>query len=251
MAQIPDSQKRVGFRAEYEHPKNGWSRCSGNERVQVKVDWARLRFFAPFVVFGLPIEYAAISFTDRIIPSNCPPDTFVYGSLEPFALIVGVVGLPIAIAGLIASQLKYLKWFRNSGEESGDHLIPPYAYVAAMLVMAGAAMLGAVSRYCAADSGIIYSDPANSVSKTYAWRDVSALTTSCYYTHTRNRGGHWEQKFLATMSDGNSVSLMGADMASVYPRIVTALKGRNYAFHAQIGAGCEYDHMEFLTTPPR
>ncbi len=160
---------------------------------------------------------------------------------------IGLLGMAAVLTFFVARQLKRVEWLRS---EDDPNRIPTYAYPVAFVALSGLAVLGAVSRFCAADSGILYDDVANGTTKTFAWQDVTAVTTRCYFQSGKSSG--WRQNLFVTLADGTRLDLMGreADMPAIYPRIVAALNGHDFAFSSQIAPNCQYSHMEMLTQRP-
>jgi hypothetical protein len=211
----------------------------------------RLRFFLAFFLIGLPAEIAVLSFSDQITAAHCPPGTFLSGSVESGMQLFGMMGLVMVLTFLITRLLKHLKWFRTADDEFYGNLTPWYVYPIAFAGLTGLLVLGTLSRFCAMDSGILYEDVANNISQNYGWQDVRGIHTSCHWESTRT-GGHWRQELFVIMADANNIDLMGDenDMPAIYPRIVAALQGRDFAFSASIDPKCEYSHMEMLTQRP-
>ena len=160
---------------------------------------------------------------------------------------IGFLGMAAVLTFFVARQLKRLEWLRK--EDDPDR-IPTYAYPIGFAAMASLAILGTVSRFCAADSGILYDDVAFGTVKSFAWQDVTAVTTRCYFQSGKSSG--WRQNLFVTLADGTRLDLMGreADMPSIYPRIVSALNGHDFAFTAYVAPHCEYSHLEMLTQRP-
>ena len=206
-----------------------------------------LRFLLALFLIGLPCWFGGLWLADQYRLAHCPPGTFVSGSVEPGLQYPGVTGLGMVLTFFVARQLKRVEWLRK---EDDPNRVPASVYLIAFASLSVMAVLGTVSRFCASDSGILYQDVANSVSKTFAWRDVTGVNTRCYFQSGKSAG--WRQNFFVTMTDGTRINLMGKeeDMPSIYPRIVAALDGRDFSFTANVAPRCQYSHLEMLTKRP-
>ena len=160
---------------------------------------------------------------------------------------IGFLGMAAVLTFFVARQLKRVEWLRK---EDDPNQIPSFAYPIGVAAMASLAILGTASRFCAADSGILYDDVALGTVKTFAWQDVTAVTTRCYFQTGKSSG--WRQNLFVTLADGTRLDLMGreADMPAIYPGIVAALNGRDFTITANIAPRCQYSHMEMLTQRP-
>jgi len=160
---------------------------------------------------------------------------------------IGFFGLAMVLTFFVSRQLKRVEALCR---EDDQNLLPSYAYPVAFAALSSLAIMGTVSRFCAADSGIFFDDIANGTTKTFAWQDVTAVTTRCYFQTGKSSG--WRQNLFVTLADGTRLDLMGreADMPAIYPRIVAALSGRDFAFTADVAPRCQYSHMEMLTQRP-
>ena len=208
---------------------------------------AALRFFLGFFLIGLPCLFGGLWLANQYRLAQCPPGTFVAGSVEEAMQYIGLMGMAAVLTFFVSRQLKRVEALRR---EDDRNVLPSYAYLFGFAALSTLAILGAVSRFCAADSGILYDDVALGTVKTFAWQDVTAVTTRCYFQSGKSSG--WRQNLFVTLADGTRLDLMGreADMPAIYPRIVAALGDHDFTFTATIAPRCQYSHMEMLTQRP-
>lgn len=208
---------------------------------------AALRFLLALFLVGIPCWFAALWLSNQYRFAHCPPGTFVTGTAEPALQYLGIAGLSMTLSFFIARQLKRVEWLRKADD---PNLVPGFVYLIGLAGLSVMVVLGAVSRYCATNSSILYDDVANGITKTFTWQDVAAVTTRCYFQS--GKSSSWRENFFVTMTDRTTLDLMdsGTELPAFYPRLASALNGLDYTFSAHISRGCQYSHLEMLTDRP-
>ncbi len=185
--------------------------------------------------------------------AHCPAGAFLTGSelnaVLWFAVMIGTMALVLSIIAAIGLATPGIR-AQFEGKEGLGH--PDWRWmlvisVAVSLMSFAVVTAAALSSFCLAPSSITVRDWPWEKPHVYAWRDVSAVTTRCWYGHG------WSPSFVLKMNDGRALELQRTDMAWVgaYPRIAKALQGVAFTFDSTgVAANCGGDYADLLRRRP-
>ncbi len=200
------------------------------------------------LAFAMPIWL-----TSGAVPTQslfCPADTLVVGSLDPGALL-SVGGGFLAMLGLIGISFVFFPTPKRP--RPADIVLARRRRIAAIvggcLVVIAIPMVtkGLASFYCAKPQGIVVHETFLGEGRTYAWADVSKITTHCFRKSLLRSPWYY---FDVLMKDGQTFALGEPALIRNYRQLGEALRDVPFTYDNSRTAECSPRLRQLFATRP-
>ncbi|MEY4707833.1 MAG: hypothetical protein RJB58_1556 [Pseudomonadota bacterium] len=194
---------------------------------------------------------------DAVRQDNCPPSTFLRGSLNDLSFILALIG---SASLTFFYRYWFLRWWRGTTKEEArkditKHVI--WSYMA--LGVAAVTAMGSVashSQFCLTPEHILIKNTPWAKERVYAWNDVVAIWPSCQKAARRSRGGpHWNGAYQLVLNDNRTLNIFYpvTTFEAAYPHLsrALALVSPQPYFSAQyVEKDCGYRRTDLLLHRP-
>lgn len=146
---------------------------------------------------------------DAVRQDNCPPSTFLRGSLNDLSFMLVLIG---SASMTFFYRYWFLRYWRGTTKEEartdpGKHVIWSYMALGVTAVTMFVSM-ASHSQFCLTPEHILMKKTPWAKERVYAWNDVVAIWPSCQkYTRTHNGGPDWGGSYQLVLSDDRVLNI--------------------------------------------